>query len=158
METAVILLGVVLVGVVIATVYFAYLGRLRRQILELIATVESTRGSGKQKMELVDYEIMYRIPHVFRLFWSKNRLEKEVQNAYDSMKKFAEWRRDNERKKRQKTPENSVSIQAVEPLMDDMIGMSMTALKDRAVSLGIDVEQCTDTRELIHEILQKVAK
>ena len=158
METAVILLGVILALAVFAAIYFGFLVWLYRKIPELISTVESTRGTGRQKMELVDYELSYRVPVPFRWFVTEKWLEKQAQTAYDSMKNFAEWRRKNEQKKGRKTTANTIDFAVVEPLMDDLIWMSIPALKERAASLGVDVEQYTDTRELIHAILERVAK
>ena len=121
METAVILLCVILALAVFAVSYLAYLCYFWKRLPDVISTVESTKGSGTQKMALAEYELSYRIPIIFRLFVTKKWVENEAQNAYESMRKFAEWRRENERKTRRKNDGKSVAVVAVEPLLVERV-------------------------------------
>lgn len=158
METAVILLCVILALAVFAVGYLAYLCYFWKRLPDVISTVESTKGSGSQKMALAEYELSYRIPIIFRLFVTKKWVENEAQNAYESMRKFAEWRRENERKTRRKNDGKSVAVVAVEPLLEELVGMPISALVEKANGMGIDTSDYSDTKDLVHAILEKIAK
>lgn len=158
MDTAIIILGVILSIAAFAVACLAFVCDFRRRIPDVISTVESTKGSGQQKMALAEYELSYRIPIIFRPFVTKRWVENEAQKTYNSMRKFAEWRRENERKTRRKNDGKSVAVVAVEPLIEDIVGMPISALVDKAEELGVDANQFSETTELVHAILEQIAK
>lgn len=140
--------------------FFKVKGNVLGIVSELIALAEETNLVGSAKMAQVVDGLYEMVPVFLKKILSKERLEKIAQRVFDWMRRYAN-------KYIEASKENggvnddmvhAIEAEAIAELVSEMIGMTVTALKDKAEECGIELDGKETKKDIIEAIVIAVLK
>ena len=144
------IMDIVLVLVCVVTyalqVYFRVKGDVLAAVSELIATVEKSGLTGRDKMAKVVAELHKLVPKPMKGILNEQRLETIAQRMFDWMRRYADayvevtaaTNTPKEREEKMKEAIGALNAEAMAELVSQLLEMGLDALKEAAAERRID--------------------
>ena len=135
--------------------YFKYKGNALGMVSELIALAETTNLTGPEKMTQVVAELYSKVPVFMRKILTEKRIQTISQWIFTWMRKYAEEYKKALDKKDyvQKEEMDKISNMARSELIVELLGCTVTALKERAAAYGVELDGTENKKDLIKKVV-----
>ena len=135
--------------------YFKYKGNALGMVSELIALAETTNLTGPEKMTQVVAELYSKVPVFMRKILTEKRIQTISQWIFTWMRKYAEEYKKALDKKDyvQKEEMDKISNMARSELIVELLGCTVTALKERAAAYGVELDGTENKKDLLKKVV-----
>lgn len=164
LEIADIILIVLCVLAYAAKAYFQVRGNVLGAVSELVALAEETGLAGREKMAQVVDGLFQQIPSPLRKIFTKERIEDIAQKIFTWMRRYADTyaevtavaTSEEEREEKMGEAISALNAEAAAEVASDLIGMTLSALKEKAAEYGADIEGKETKKEITQAIILAV--
>lgn len=135
--------------------YFKAKGHVLGAVSELIALAETTGLPGSEKMAKVVAELYGKVPAFLKKILNKEKIEIIAQWIFDWMRKYAdEYKKALEKEESVQQEEiDRVTSMARAELIVELIGCTVSVLKERAKAYGVELDGTENKKELMEKIV-----
>lgn len=156
MTIAIIVAVVVALVILVAFLALATWAGIPGSTVELIALAETTGASGASKMAQVVAQLADKIPAALRKVFSDARLQALAQSIFNWMRKYATAYNNAQQQAAPDATEAEISSDALAALVGELMGMTLSALQEKAQELGAELPEKSTKKQAAEAIIRVV--